>query len=93
MRPGGAAKISRPAYAHMATPNRMIMDEIGESADEAYDQGSAAAARVGVGTRFRVSSCFLPTKYNRRDIEAEAIDGGAMTIGHPDLARAVIERS
>jgi len=77
----------------MATPNRMIMDEIGESADEAYDQGSAAAARVGVGTRFRVSSCFLPTKYNRRDIEAEAIDGGAMTIGHPDLARAVIERS
>jgi hypothetical protein len=33
------------------------------------------------------------TKYKRRNIEAEAIDGGAMTIGHPDLARAVIEQS
>jgi len=61
------------------------MDEIGEIADEAYDQDSAAAARVGVGTRFRVAGCFLPTKYDRRNIEAEAI-----TIGRPDFARAVI---
>jgi len=36
--------------------------------------------RVGVAPRFRVSGCFLPTKYKRRNIEAEAIDSGAMTI-------------
>jgi len=65
-----------------------LIDDIVEIAGEAYDQDSTAAARVGVDTRFGVSGCFLPSKYDRRNIEAEAI-----TIGRPDFARAVIEQS
>jgi len=57
-----------------------LIDDIVEIAGEAYDQDSTAAARVGVDTRFGVSGCLLPTKYDRRNIEAEAIDTGALTI-------------
>jgi len=67
-----------------------LIDDIVEISGEAYDQDSTAAARVGVDTRFEVSGCFLPTKYDRRNIESEAIDSGAMTIRASRSARAVI---